>query len=353
MEILERDKLWQYEEFVKGHPKGHFTQSIQWADVKKMWNFEAVVSKNEKNEIVGAIGVLIRKIPALKYTVMYAPRGPVCDPHDRAVIEDLTAGIKELAKRYKAYVFRADPDIESEDGVFTEIVKGLGYSIKEDSKTFDAIQPRYVFRLNVEGKTREEIMAGFHSKTRYNIRVAQKNNVQIRLGTREDLKDFYRIMIETGMRDNFVTRSLEYFETMYDALGENLRLYMADYEGSPVAGTIAIHYGDKVWYLYGASSNTSRNVMPNYLLQWSMIEWAIDSGARIYDFRGVAGILDEGHPLYGLYRFKKGFGGQFTEFVGELSLVLNKPVNTLVNMGERVYRKYIKLRYKLKNRGKK
>ncbi len=352
MEILSKDRYGEYEQFVQNHPKGHFTQSILWADVKKMWNFEAVVSKNEKNEIVGAIGVLIRKIPTLKYTVMYAPRGPVCDVHDAAVIADLTEGIKALAKRYHAYVFRADPDVESSDEAFAEIVKGLGYSIKEDSKTFDAIQPRYVFRLDVKGKTREEILAGFHSKTRYNIRVAQKNNVRIRIGTRADLKTFYEIMIETGMRDNFVTRSLSYFETMFDALGDHLRLYMASYGGKDVAGTIAINYGDKVWYLYGASSNSSRNVMPNYLLQWSMIEWAIDSGSAVYDFRGVAGILDESHPLYGLYRFKKGFGGKFTEFTGELSLVLKPFVNTFVNLGEKAYRKYIKLVYKLKNRGK-
>ncbi len=353
MEILDKSKYGEYEEFVRSHPKGHFTQSILWAGVKKMWNFEAVVTRNEKGEITGSIGVLIRRLPVVGYSVMYAPRGPVCDIHDEAVITELVQGIRELAKRYRAYVFRADPDVLSSDEKFTEIVKKLGFEIKEDSKTFDAIQPRYVFRLDIAGKSREEVQACFHSKTRYNIRVALKNGVNVRVGTREDLKDFYNIMIETGLRDNFVTRPLSYFEAMFDALGDNLRLYMADYNGKPVAGTIAINYGNKVWYLYGASSNFSRNVMPNYLLQWSMIEWAIDSGSDVYDFRGVAGVLEEGHPLYGLYRFKKGFGGDFTEFVGELSLILNRPVNSCVKLAEKLRRKYIRLVYRLKNRGKK
>ena len=98
------------------------------------------------------------------------------------------------------------------------------------------------------------------------------------------------------------------------------RIYLAYYEGQPIAGSLAIHYGDKVWYLYGASSNEHRNVMPNYLVQWEMIRWAIETGCRIYDFRGVSGYLDESNPLYGIYRFKKGFSGELTEFIGEMNL---------------------------------
>ena len=139
---------------------------------------------------------------------------------------------------------------------------------------------------------------------------------------------------------------------MYDELGDDIRLYMAYYEDKPIAGTLAINYGDKVWYLYGASSNAYRNVMPNYLLQWEMIKWAIASGSRVYDFRGVSGDIDESNPLYGLYRFKKGFNGELTEFLGEYDLVLNKPVKTFYDIGEKAYKKAIKTVYKIKNRDK-
>lgn len=353
MEILDKNRYPEYEKFVETSPKGHFTQSILWSKVKTAWKWEAVVARNENGEIVGSIGVLIRRPPFLPYSLMYAPRGPVCDIHDKKVLRDLVEGVKALAKKHRAYVFRMDPDVKSSDAEFVQTMKELGFAVKEESKTFDAVQPRYVFRLDIEGKSEEDVQALFHSKTRYNIRVALKNNVTVKIGSREDIARFYQIMIETGMRDHFVTRSQQYFETMYDALGEHMRLYMAYYEGMAVAGTLCIWYGDKVWYLYGASSNESRNVMPNYLLQWEMIRWAVENKCRVYDFRGVAGILDESHPLYGLYRFKKGFGGEFTEFVGELSFAPKPLVNRAVKAAEKLYRRYIKLAYRLKNGGKK
>ena len=128
---------------------------------------------------------------------------------------------------------------------------------------------------------------------------------------------------------------------------------MAFHEGQPIAGTLAIHYGDKVWYLYGASSNEHRNLMPNYLLQWTMIQWAIETGCRIYDFRGVSGDVSEDNPLYGLYRFKKGFGGEFTEFVGEMDLVLNKPAYLFEEKATSLFKDLRKAVYLFKNRDKK
>ena len=157
-------------------------------------------------------------------------------------------------------------------------------------------------------------------------------------------------MLETGVRDGFVTREASYFENMLDNLGEHARLYMAYYEGQAIAGTLAIWYGDKVWYLYGASSNEHRNLMPNYMLQWSMIEWAVEKGCRIYDFRGVPGRVGEDHPLYGLYKFKLGFGGDYVEFVGEMDMVLSKPVNFMITKGKPVFMDLRKKLYLLKNK---
>ena len=137
-------------------------------------------------------------------------------------------------------------------------------------------------------------------------------------------------MLETGVRDNFLIRPLEYFEKMYDELAPNyMKLLIAEYEGNPIAAVIPIIYGNKVWYLYGASSNEYRNVMPNYLLQWEQIKLALENHCDIYDFRGVSGHVDENHPQYGIYKFKKGFNGDFVEFVGELYMVLNPFMNFL------------------------
>lgn len=103
------------------------------------------------------------------------------------------------------------------------------------------------------------------------------------------------------------------------ALKEDAQIYVAYLHGQPIAGSIEVFCGNKAWYLYGASSNEHRNVMPNYLLQWIMIQEAMERGCELYDFRGVPGNVSEDNPLYGLYRFKKGFSGTYTKFTGLFS----------------------------------
>lgn len=350
MELCNESTLQEYTEFVKGHPKGHFMQDRSWGYVKDNWLWEGLISRDSEGKIRGVMSVLVRKVPIYPCTLMYSPRGPVCDLHDKETLTDLINGAKELAKKHKAYVLKLDTDTKSDDKEYEEIVKGLGFQLKTASKNFEGIQPRYVFRLYLNGRTEEEVMASFHSKTRYNIRVAIKKGVEVKIMDKSSLPDFHRIMMETGVRDGFVIRSQEYFEMMMDKLGENCRLYMAYLDGKPIAGTLAILYGDKVWYLYGASSNEYRNVMPNYLLQWEMIRWAIQNNCRVYDFRGVSGDISEDNPLYGLYRFKKGFNGEFTEFIGEMDLVFSPMLNVLVNKSQRAFRSLRRTMFLFKNR---
>lgn len=104
-------------------------------------------------------------------------------------------------------------------------------------------------------------------------------------------------------------------------------------------GIIPIMYGDKTWYLYGASSNEHRNLMPNYLLQWYMIKDAIKNKCSMYDFRGVSGVVDENHPQYGLYRFKKGFGAEFTEFIGEIYINFKPTTYKMYKFTEKWYKR--------------
>jgi len=342
MKLVDDTNKQKYIEFIQTHKKGHFLQSPEWAKVKAEWTNEILIVEDEEGNIKGSMSVLIRKVPRLNRSIMYSPRGPVCDIHDKDTFQKLINSAKELAKKYKAFVLRLDPDISNTDEEFKKIAKEIGFKIKENVKDFsEGIQPRYVFRLNVKDKTEEELLKSFHEKTRYNIRLASKKGVTIRTGGRKDLKDFHRIMVETGSRDDFLIRPLEYFEKMYDCLGkEYLRVIMADYEGQPISGAIAIYYGNKVWYLYGASSNSHRNVMPNYLVQWEMIKWALEKKCDIYDFRGVSGHVDENHPQYGIYKFKKGFNGDFVEFVGELYMVFRPITNFLFDTLGKIYQRF-------------
>ena len=205
MKLVDESNLEKYNEFLKKHNRCNFQQSVEWGKVK---------SPAWKNEIVLA--------------------------EDKEVMTQLTEGLKELAKKYNAFVLKIEPDIKSDDQEFRKIVTELKYKIKDDAKNFsEEIQPRYVFRLDIKGKTEDEIFKAFHQKTRYNVRLATKKGVVVKKGTREDLKDFHEIMKVTGKRDDFIIRPLEYFQKMYDELGEeHVRLLMAYYEDKPISRNI-------------------------------------------------------------------------------------------------------------------
>ena len=352
-EFITEKTLPEYEAFVQSHPKGNFAQSYLWGKQKPMWQWDAIAVRGEDGAIRGSLAVMTRKVPGIGRTLMYGCRGPVCDLDDRETFSQLLDGAKALAKKYKSYVIKIDPDVPSSNTAFSSMLQSFGFRAKEGGKNFEAIQPRYVFRLNVEGKTEEELLANFHQKWRYNIRLAERKGVTVRVCGKEMVPAFSDLMLTTGVRDGFVTRKPEYFAAMLDNLGEHARLYMAfDPNDTPIAGTLAIHYGDKVWYLYGASSNEHRNLMPNYLLQWRMMQWAVETNCRIYDFRGVSGDVSEDNPLYGLFRFKQGFGGNFTEFVGEMDLVLSPVIYWAVEHGTSVFKELRKQVYLIRNRGK-
>lgn len=336
----------EYTRFLENHERCNFQQSLEWARVKTSWKREVILAEDSSKKIIGSLMVWIRKIPFFG-NIMYSARGPICDIHNVDVLKQLTDGAKVLAKKYNAIVLRIEPDIESSDTRFKDIMFGLGYLIKDDAKNFrDEIQPRYVFRLDIKDKNEDEIFKEIHQKTRYNIRLATKKGVTIKDGNKEDLKDFHKIMVTTGIRDGFITRPLEYFEKMYDELGsEHMKILMAYYDGKPISGVIPIMYGNKTWYLYGASSNEHRNLMPNYLLQWEMIKIALNRKSDMYDLRGVPGIADNSN---GLYRFKKGFNAKYTEFVGEIYMPFKPLVYNIYRFSEKAFRTLRALKLKFK-----
>lgn len=313
--IMEENELEEYESFVEKHKKGHFAQSIRWAKTKDEWEYETVVVRNESGEIKGSMLLLIRKMPMLGSSLVYSPRGPVCDIYDKETFKELTKKAEEVCKKHKAFMIKIDPDISNEDLKFKQIAKDIGYKTIEKIKSLDEIaQPRIVFRLNLENKTEDELFQSFHQKTRYNIRLATKKNVVIREGKRDDIPEFQKIMEVTGSRDKFPIPGTEYFEELYDAMGEeHVKILFADYEGQAIATTYNFLYGNKVWYMFGGSLNEKRNLMPTYLLQWENIKWAKENGCDIYDFRGICA-TDEKHRNEGLYRFKKGFKPDLIEF---------------------------------------
>ncbi len=150
------------------------------------------------------------------------------------------------------------------------------------------------------------------------------------------------MMEATGTRDGFSIRSKEYFAKMLDALGEDhCRLFVCylEQEGEkpiPVSGALTTRYAGKTCYVYGASSNHHRNTYPNYLMQWTMINWAMEKNNFIYDFMGIPFYKDETHPNYGVYKFKKGFNGEVVTYVGEFYYVFMPIRKKLVDLAQRI-----------------
>ncbi|SMB86346.1 Lipid II:glycine glycyltransferase (Peptidoglycan interpeptide bridge formation enzyme) [Desulfonispora thiosulfatigenes DSM 11270] len=345
-----------FNNFIASIPKGHILQSYEWGEIKAKTGWQPlrlIIEKNDKP--IAAISILKRIIPGLKKAIFYAPRGPVFKIDDTEVFDFMLKEVEKLAKEHKAIFFKVDPDISAENTEFANLLTSRGFRSAEKGEGFDGIQPKFVFRLDLT-PDEETLMKNMHSKTRYNIRLAGKRGVTIKEDCKkEDLKYFYEILLETCERDNFLVRSYQYFEDMWDYLVENGygKLFMAEYEGKYISGTLALIMGNKVWYLYGASSNQYRNVMPNYLLQWTMIKWAKENNCTLYDFRGVPGYLSEDNPLYGLFKFKKGFNGDYTEFIGEYDLVYSKFYYWLWHTVEPVYQKLIRKLINFKKKTKK
>ncbi|MDO4539809.1 MAG: peptidoglycan bridge formation glycyltransferase FemA/FemB family protein, partial [Syntrophomonadaceae bacterium] len=309
----------------------------EWGEVKRFtgWQPLPLIAERE-GDIVAAMLVLKRRlpVPGLKKCIFYAPRGPVADIADAEALAALFAGARALGREHGAIFLKIDPDVPVSQRGLPELLIANGFHRNDTGLDFEGVQPAFVFRLDIT-PSEEELLAAMHQKTRYNIRLAQRKGVVIREAAgRGELPVFYAILEETAQRDHFLIRGYEYFEKIWDEMVPPgmAKFFMAEYEGEVIAATLAFILGDKAWYSYGASSNRQRNLMPNYLIQWEMICRAKQLGATLYDFRGVSGDLNEDNPLYGLYRFKKGFNGELTEFIGDWDCVYAPAFYKLWNM---------------------
>ena len=317
-EILTKEQYGEFDSFVISHPQGSFTQCSSWGKVKSNWGFEAVAVRDQSGAIVGGVAILIQKIPIINSCFLYAPRGPVCDLKNEQVLLELKKGVDVLAKKYKAHNFKIDPDTLFENQEFIDIAKKMGFTHSYGPDGFEGIQARFNYRLYLNNRTEEQVFADLSQGARRKVRIAMKNEVVVKPVGIEYLDDFCRIMQVTGERDGFNTRPKEYFKGFLNALGENARMYLGFYQDKIICGAITTNYAGKCCYVYGASDNAHRDVMPNYLMQWEMIKWSIETNCDVYDFQGVSGNLSpENNHMFGLYQFKNGFNGTLDELVGE------------------------------------
>ena len=297
-----------WNQFLSTHPNAHLLQTGEWGELKSAFGWKAVHVVNKKS----GIQILFRKLP-LGFTIGYIPKADFDD--------SLWAEIDFVSKRNHAIFIKLEPDLWSDQkpDTWNVILRTSPHNI----------QPPRTLIVDIKD-SEEEILARMKQKTRYNIRLAEKKGVTVRAWN--DIESFHKMMLGTGERDGFGVHSLEYYKRAYELLhpkgmGE---LLVAEYEGKQLAALFVARNGNRAYYLYGASTDEERNRMPTYLLQWEAMKWAKACGCEEYDLWGVPdeeeAILEANFEkrhdgLWGVYRFKRGFGGQLKRAVQAMDRV--------------------------------
>lgn len=329
-EITSEEKS-KFDAFLAEFPTGDLMQSYEWGEVKAKssgWYPVRIVGEDESGKIIALASILFRKIPKTGKSIAYVARGPVLDTTDAELVKEFTAGMKSVAASRGAILVKIDPPVPIEDEISPKNIEAAGFKPLLDPSGFGGTQPKCVMQLDLL-LDEEGLLASFKPKARYNIRLGEKKGVKVKLDcTKEDLPAFYELLKVTAKRDRFLVRSYSYFETMWDELVPSgmAKIFLVTYEGKPISGAFDFVCGDRAMYVYGASSNEHRNLMPNHIMQWEMIKWAKSLGCKWYDFRGVSPRKDttEGDDhLQGLNRFKEGFSPRFVEYIGEYDLVIS------------------------------
>ena len=300
---------------------GHILQSWAWGELKAQfgWSVERIA--------VGAVcaQVLFRALPGGLGSLAYVPRGPAADLGAAAGMRALLEAIGLAARKRHAICLKVEPNCEK--GPAPEgALRALGFRPSPQS-----VQPRRTILVDLQGAP-GDVLERMRQKTRYNVRLAERKGVTVRAGSSADLPAFYRLMETTSERDRFAVHSQAYYAAVHGlfvSAGQG-QLLLAEHEGKLLAGLVVLSLGDTACYMYGASSDEGRNLMPTYLLQWEAMGWAREQGCRWYDLWGVpdedeavleAQFAERNDGLWGVYRFKRGFGGRLVRMVGAWDLV--------------------------------
>jgi lipid II:glycine glycyltransferase (peptidoglycan interpeptide bridge formation enzyme) len=311
----------EWEQFLSHFTDSHLLQTGAWGELKSAFGWEAVRLVDGQDASTGA-QVLFRRL-WLGFSLAYLPKGPVgaipdaCRPEHWQALWPV---IDAVCRQRRAVLLKVEPDVwEPSQIVENELVTPVyppkpppGFRLSRHS-----IQPSRTLVVDLRGDE-DQVLNRMKQKTRYNIRLALKKGVVVR--TSADLDTFQRLMHVTGGRDGFGVHSLNYYRRAYELFyprGE-CELLLAEYEGNPLAGLMLFAHGRRAWYFYGASADEHRETMPTYLLQWEAMRWARQLGCIEYDLWGVpdadeaileANFTTRSSGLWGVYRFKRGFGG--------------------------------------------
>jgi len=351
MEVREIVTERELNNFVMRANGGQFLQSWEWGEFQqeqrnRVWRLGVY----QAGELLAATTVIERRLP-LSRSYLYTPYGPVfraalSDGQKEEIIQLILGKGREIsiATHTRSEIFfRIEPRITKDD--LGNFFFNLGL------KSVPAVQPRDTQVVDLT-RSEEDILEQMHQKTRYNIRLADKRGVTVRIGkTDEDLQKFLMMMKLTTDRDNFHSHPLEYYEKLFakfrntdisDQSKLTIVLLFAEKNGVPLAAGLFSFFGDRVIYLHGASANQMRDLMAPYAVQWEAIKLGKKYQYGLFDLYGVAPknrklkSSDKEIKWGGISRFKRGFGGHEVNYTGAWDWVYDKMWYAIYNLGKRV-----------------
>jgi peptidoglycan pentaglycine glycine transferase (the first glycine) len=309
----------QWDRFVTHSAHGHLLQSWGWGELKARAGWSPLrLALYENDEIIAAAQVLRRTAPHVPLRaghLAYIPRGPVIDWSQSALCASFFAQLAAYLRGQGAIAARLEPD-QLTDAPDAEFVLQRLEAIHMHSTS--PVQPLRSIIVDLS-LPEEALLAGMKEKWRYNVRLAGRKGVTVRAAqTPEDVRSWYHLLQTTGERDQFGVHTLDYYLNAWNIFAPRAqaRLLLAEYSGQLLAGIFVALFARQAIYLYGASSNEQRQLMPNYLLQWEAMRWAKQEGALSYDLWGIPATDAEDEAMAGVYRFKRGWGGRVVQFIG-------------------------------------
>lgn len=319
----------QWDTFVKHQPRAHILQRANWGTLKENYGWDVIrVALADGDTLFAGAQILIRPLPFGIGTMAYLPMGPYANSDGH--LELLWRAIDKRLKEEGCSFLKWEPGIF--EGGRPDLER---WGFRESPQT---IQPPNTILLNI-GEDEEDILAHMSQNTRRKVRISQRKGIRYFQAEPEQVSIFTDMMNNTGERNEFGVHQPDYYQKAYELFVADgtATLILAEHEGTPLAGIMVFAHGDTAWYLYGASNNEKRNLMASYGVQWEAIKWAKARGIRTYDMWGIpdedeATLEDEfkerNDGLWGVYGFKRGWGGEVVRSTGAWDKIYNPIIYT-------------------------
>ncbi len=318
-------------------PDPHLLQTWEWAQVKSQYGWQQMPFIWQRESSTQAAAMILKRLIPVggfgrKMCVLYVPKGPLLGWDDTSLRSCVLNDLQAFAKKQGAIFIKIDPDVWLGMGVSnspnaTEDNGGQAVRSELSRRGWIFSQDQIQFRNTVMidlSVSESEMLERMKQKTRYNIRLAEKKNVSVRVGSLDDLPLLYRMYAETSLRDDFAIRDEGYYQTVWQAFMQTTdrsgqpfaESLIAEVGGEAVAAIFVFAFAGRAYYLYGMSRQAHREKMPNHLLQWDAMKRAKAAGCRVYDLWGAPDEFNKGDSMWGVYRFKEGLGGMVYRGLG-------------------------------------